>query len=68
MTLRELKVVIDKFYEDGRGSHEVVFGSRLQRATDVDHILVIDTVHGFEPVKEEDVDFYDEVKNVIAIG
>jgi len=68
VTLKELKVIIDKFYENGHGSHEVVFGSRLQRATDVDHILVIDTVHGLEPIKEEDVDFDDEVENVIAIG
>ena len=68
MTLRELKESIDKFYEDGRGSHEVVYGSRLLTVTDVDHILVIDTVHGFEPIKVEDVDFDDEVINVIAIG
>ncbi len=68
MTLRELKVIIDKFYDEGRGSHEVVFGSRLQKVTDVDHILAVDTVCGFEPVKEEDMDWYDDTKNVIAIG
>jgi hypothetical protein len=68
MTLRELKVIIDKFYEEGRGSYEVVYGSRLKAVTDVDHILIRETVWGNIPVKEEDIDWYDDSKNVIAIG